>query len=211
MQIYEKVRSVPENAQKKITGGRLNGMTDINPMWRIKTLTELFGVCGIGWYYTIDKCWVEPVLASDEITAHVQISLFIKDGESWSKPIEGLGGAKYVAKERNGLFVDDDCYKKALTDAISIACKALGFGADIYWDKDATKYSPIMAEENRIEKDGCTKTQIATIIDMASKRNIPLSEVLARAKVDALEELSKADAARFIKVLDKSPAREATE
>ena len=28
----------------------------------------------------------------------------------------------------------------ALTDAISVACKALGFGANVYWDKDRTKY-----------------------------------------------------------------------
>lgn len=29
----------------------------------------------------------------------------------------------------------------ATTDAISVACKQLGIGADIYWDKDKTKYS----------------------------------------------------------------------
>ena len=42
MEIYEKVRSVPENAKRKIEAGRLKGKTDINPMWRIKTLTEQF-------------------------------------------------------------------------------------------------------------------------------------------------------------------------
>lgn len=47
LEIYEKVREVPEKAQKKIEAGRLKGMTDINPMWRIKVLTEQFGVCGI--------------------------------------------------------------------------------------------------------------------------------------------------------------------
>ena len=47
--IYNKARVVPESAQKTIKGGRLNGMTDINPMWRIQMLTELFGPCGIGW------------------------------------------------------------------------------------------------------------------------------------------------------------------
>lgn len=35
----------------------------------------------------------------------------------------------------------------ALTDAISVACKALGFGADVYWAKDATKYTPRTAEQ----------------------------------------------------------------
>ena len=50
LDIYEKVREVPENAQKKIIAGRIKGFTDINPMWRIKALTEQFGPCGIGWY-----------------------------------------------------------------------------------------------------------------------------------------------------------------
>ena len=53
MEIYDRIRGVPETAQKTIGGGRLKGMTDINPMWRIKTLTEVFGVAGFGWYYKI--------------------------------------------------------------------------------------------------------------------------------------------------------------
>ena len=41
--IYNAVRNVPENAKKPIAGGPLKGKTDINPMWRIKALTEQFG------------------------------------------------------------------------------------------------------------------------------------------------------------------------
>ena len=29
----------------------------------------------------------------------------------------------------------------SLTDAISVACKALGFAADVYWNSDKTKYT----------------------------------------------------------------------
>ena len=50
LDIYNKVREVPNKAKKNIGGGRLKGMTDINPMWRIKTLTEQFGPAGFGWY-----------------------------------------------------------------------------------------------------------------------------------------------------------------
>ena len=38
--IYERVRQVPEAAKRSIQAGRLKGKTDINPMWRIKALTE---------------------------------------------------------------------------------------------------------------------------------------------------------------------------
>ena len=53
MRIYNAVREVPPEAQKPIAGGRLKGMTDINPMWRLKRLTEMFGPCGLGWRYDI--------------------------------------------------------------------------------------------------------------------------------------------------------------
>lgn len=140
--IYEAVRVVPAEAQKEIKGGRLKGKTDINPMWRIKKLTEEFGPCGTGWYYTIDRQWLEPG-SGGEIAAFCDISLFIADPESgeWSMAIPGTGGSMFVAKETGGLYVSDECYKMALTDALSVACKALGMGADVYWDKDSTKYT----------------------------------------------------------------------
>ena len=53
LDIYNDLRVVPEEAKKKIEGGKLKGKTDINPMWRIKALTERFGPCGIGWKYEI--------------------------------------------------------------------------------------------------------------------------------------------------------------
>ena len=59
MVIYENHRKVPDTAIKPIQAGRLKGMSDINPMWRIKALTEEFGPCGIGWYYTVDQQWLE--------------------------------------------------------------------------------------------------------------------------------------------------------
>ena len=52
LKIYNMIKKVPDEAQKKITGGRLSGMTDIKPMWRIEKLTEIFGPCGLGWYTT---------------------------------------------------------------------------------------------------------------------------------------------------------------
>lgn len=139
--IYEKVRECPPEAQKRIQGGRLKGMTDINPMWRIKKLTEVFGPIGQGWTYRVTKKWLEPT-STGEVAAFVDVELRYRlDTESWSEPIEGTGGAMFMSKEKNGLYVDDEAYKKALTDALSVACKALGMAADIYWSSDRTKYS----------------------------------------------------------------------
>lgn len=140
LELYNSVRTVPNNAQKKILGGRLKGMTDINPMWRIEKLTEQFGPCGIGWKYEIAKQWNEPG-ANGEISAFCNVNLYVKTGDGWSEPIPGTGGSAFVTTEKNGLYTSDECYKMALTDAISVACKALGMGADVYWNKCETKYN----------------------------------------------------------------------
>lgn len=142
LKIYELSRAVPKEAQKPIQAGRLKGMTDINPMWRIKKLTELFGPCGIGWWYDIKDKRLETDEETQQVAAFVDIDLFyIMDGKV-SMPVPGTGGSMFVSKESRGFYTDDECYKKALTDAISVAAKALGIGADIYWDKDRSKYAP---------------------------------------------------------------------
>lgn len=168
LKLYDAVRSVPENAKKKIGGGRLKGMTDINPMWRIKTLTEQFGVCGAGWYAKIESQWLEPY-NNGEVSAFCNVSLYVKIDGQWSEPIYGTGGAKYVSKENNGFYVDDEAYKKAFTDAISVACKMLGIGADVYWDRDTTKYTQIEPCDSEPIESGKLRFEIEQSVQRLGK------------------------------------------
>ena len=139
MDLYNKLRSVPSEAKKEITAGRLKGFTDINPMWRIKVLTETFGACGFGWWYKITDKRLET--HGSEIKAFVDIELYyVLDGKV-SQPVVGTGGASFCTMEKNGEYVSDECFKMALTDAISVAAKSLGVGADVYYDKDRDKYT----------------------------------------------------------------------
>lgn len=140
LEIYNQVRAVPDNALRPITSGRLAGKSDINPMWRIKVLTGQFGPCGIGWKYTIDKQWLEESPGTNEIAGFCDITLYYKYKGEWSEGIPGTGGSTFVAKEKNGLHMSDEVFKMALTDALSVACKALGIGADVYWGADRSKY-----------------------------------------------------------------------
>lgn len=166
LSLWEAVRSCPKEAQKTIGGGRLSGMTDISPIWRMKVLTEQFGVCGTGWYYEIVDKWNEAD-DSGQIATFVQINLYTKNGEEWSKPIVGIGGSMFIAKEKSGLYTSDEAYKMALTDAISVSCKALGIAADIYWSKDNTKYTTgeelmTKVQETTFESLGITKNAVAS-------------------------------------------------
>lgn len=155
MELYNSVRAVPKTAQKTISAGRLKGMTDINPMWRIQALTERFGPCGIGWKYEIIREWIEASPNTKEASAFMDINLYYKYNGEWSEAVPGTGGSTFISSEKSGLHMSDECYKMALTDAISVACKALGFGADVYWDAGRSKYTaettqaPVRSEPQR--------------------------------------------------------------
>ena len=107
---------------------------------RIKKLTEIFGPAGIGGYYDVVSERAEE--HGDMTIAVVDINLYVKWGGEWSKPIYGTGGNVIVRKGQ----VSDEGYKMALTDALSVACKALGIGADIYFSRDTTKYTAPQTE-----------------------------------------------------------------
>lgn len=142
MRIYSAVERTPDTAKKPILGGRMKGMTDINPMYRIKTLTERFGPCGVGWYTDIlDRRTVE--CPSGEVMCFMDINLYYREDPAgeWSEPVFGTGGNALVAREKSGLYANDEGWKMAYTDALSVACKALGICADVYYEKDYGKYT----------------------------------------------------------------------
>jgi hypothetical protein len=179
LELYEKVRSVPENAQKKIEGGRLKGMTDINPMWRIKVLTENFGICGIGWKIELVRTWIDNGVNGESVT-NVEIKLYVKVDDKWSDGIIGVGGAKFIAKESGGLYTDDEALKKAYTDAISVACKSLGIGADVYFSKDGSKYDT-PNEKNKDsgnqQKPAAKKTKYAIVNELIKDSSIVFDDI----------------------------------
>ena len=197
MELYNKFKKCPDTALKQITAGRLKGKSDINPMWRIKTLTEAFGAVGIGWYYDITKQWIEPG-ANGEGAAFVNIDLFVKVEGEWSKPIKGTGGAMFIANESKGAYTDDEAYKKALTDAISVSCKALGVAADVYWDKDSTKYptTPQPAPQAVLAPE-----KVAEIDDLIKATNTDRKKLLEYYHAQRLEDMSDAYAEHCLKQL----------
>ena len=209
--IYNATRKPPQNALKTIKGGRLSGYTDINPMWRIKALTEQFGPCGIGWKYIITKQWLEEG-ANGEIAAFTNIELYIKWNGEWSEAIPGTGGSAFVTKERSGLYTSDECFKMALTDAISVACKSLGMAADVYWESDRTKYDTQEKQSNAEPPKTTNKTAIPITINQSEvmileglikKTGTDKEKFLAYYKVDKPEQMTKEMYEHALAVLKK--------
>jgi hypothetical protein len=138
--IWDRLKSPPQSALKPILAGRLKGKSDINPQWRYEVMTEVFGVCGIGWKYAIDKLWLESA-PEGQMFAFAQISLSVKNDNAWSEPITGIGGSMLIQKEKGGLYANDEGFKMAVTDALGTAMKMIGVAADVYAGKwDGSKY-----------------------------------------------------------------------
>ncbi len=145
--IWNNLKSPPKEALTEIKGGRLSGFTDISPMWRYKAMTEQFGMCGVGWKYEVVRVFSEP--GSDEqVFAFAEIKLYIRAADStsnahgWSEPIPGIGGSMLIAKEKAGPHSSDEAYKMAITDALSVAMKMIGVGADVYMGMMDGKHTP---------------------------------------------------------------------
>ena len=120
LEIYNKVAAVPKNAQKTITAGRLKGMTDINPMWRIKMLTEIFGMCGAGWKYTItDKRIVEGadgVVCRSAAGASERIPFYSCDLAEAARALKDKG----YSVEDVGTYTPDSCNYPDIAHALCV-------------------------------------------------------------------------------------------
>lgn len=154
MKYYNLMRAVPTEAQKRFDNGSFAG-TDIKPQWRIEKLTEVFGMCGFGWYVDVVNRHMEEA-SNGTVCTFVSINLYVKVGGEWSKPIYGEGGNTFVksikAKDNKPAYlsVTDEAYKMAYTDAISNAAKMIGLGADIWFNNSPTKYDLQMQREKEL-------------------------------------------------------------
>ena len=207
LRTWSLVRTVPNEAKKSIVGGRLKGFTDINPVWRLKILTEIYGPCGIGWRYEITK--KEMVDGTEGQTAtFVDVLLYVKEDNEWSFGIPGTGGSMFVAKETSGLRTSDEAYKMALTDALSVSCKALGIGADVYWEKDPNKYDGVadISQGNKltekIQGNITSATELEALYKLASDKGFDRATVDTNCKAKFRIPIASVDKSQYKTMFD---------
>lgn len=157
MRFYSRVMNTPKEAQKSFNNGSFSG-TDINPMYRIQRLTELFGPVGFGWWTKNVTYKFEACETTKEVHVFCELELYVRDPETLqvSEPIYGIGGNTYLAQRKSGAKASDEAMKMAYTDALGIACKALGIGHDIWYANDRTKYT--MYNDDKQDPDAGKQT-----------------------------------------------------
>ena len=176
LEIYNKYRQVPKEALKDFDNGTFKG-TDINSMWRIKCLTEQFGVVGHGWTTRVLRTWTEKDENTNEVLAFAEIEMRVKIDGVWGEPFTATGGNKLSSyiKSKDYYKTSDEAFKMAITDAFGVACKYLGIGADVYWDNDKSKYTET-PNENEEPKQESVKTQKVMTVEEAKEFSFDIKD-----------------------------------
>lgn len=136
-EIWDKLaRTDPKHTKPFQRAGGFKG-TAMKPIWIVKRMTEEFGPCGKTWGINRPEFQVEHT--PDESLVYCSVSIW--HGEK-ANEIWGVGGDKVRTIRKSGeVFVDDEAFKKAFTDAVNNALKYLGVGADIHMGQfDDSKY-----------------------------------------------------------------------
>ena len=140
LRIWNALRKTDPAHTKRFTrAGGFSG-TSIKPIYMVEKMTALFGPCGIGWGMTEPNFQV--VQLAEEIAVYCTVGLWYDGaGDSTRATVYGVGGDFVAKRNKNGLFADDEAFKKAYTDALSNAMKQLGVGADVHMGRhDDDKY-----------------------------------------------------------------------
>lgn len=132
----------PAHTKRFKRAGGFEG-TAVKPIWTERRLTEYFGPCGIGWGF--DKPEFQTFTVGDEVLVYCTVRAWHGKPEN---TLYGVGGDKVASKNKYGLQIDDEAFKKAATDAIGNAFKHIGCGADVHMGQfDDSKYLREVTQE----------------------------------------------------------------
>lgn len=205
MRFWAQISHTPDEALKDFDNGRFSG-SDINPMWRLRKLTEMFGPEGVGWWREERFETINSPGTGGEIVVICFMSLWYVDPltKEVSKPVKGVGGNMLVAysSKKKCLVVNDDGFKNAFTDALSICFKGLGGSADIYYEHDTTKYTYASDNLKAEEKANSREKNVAQAKSLSILSNYGQSSPLLPNDVTAV---LKALSEEFGAILNGTP------
>lgn len=116
---WDQLKTTDPRFTKKINKG-FGDLTTIDPMYQIMKMTEVFGPCGIGWGWSANYTYTEA-------NVFAEVSIWVET------PVQIYGPVSSVQSlhKTNGKL-DDECTKKAMTDALTKALSHVGVSADVF-------------------------------------------------------------------------------
>jgi hypothetical protein len=129
-------RTDPKHTKPFTRPGGFRG-TQIDPTWRMQTMTEVFGPVGQGWG------WEQLDWTLAERMVFICVRVWYRDPDSgamaWTGP---QWGGTTMVRRRSGLDeLDDECFKMSMTDAVGKCLVQIGLAADVHLGQfDDSKY-----------------------------------------------------------------------
>ena len=179
--------SITKNAK---VGG--HEFTAVDPQVQRKNATEQFGPFGIGWGVSH--------VETEFVTLNQDNVLFVYKAVLWYKwkdvsgefPITSAVKAMYRTNGKSGyLKIDDDCSKKAATNAVSKGLSHLGFNSDVFEGKyDDEKY---VREAAQFVKTAIGPVEAQVIDTLLGEANADRDKFLGHFKVETVKDLPLKD------------------
>ena len=130
MALWSQVCVTNPKYTKEVNFGRK--FTSINAQYQLMCATEQFGACGSGWGVEDENFY----MVTDGLLGYQATFWWMNKEQKNSFSINSS-----IATHNKSGKLDDDCFKKVSTDALTKGLSKLGFSADIFLgDWDDNKY-----------------------------------------------------------------------
>lgn len=147
LDLWNRLSQTDPSATKPFNNGRFNG-TQIDPYYRYKLMTEVFGPIGKGWGYEL----TDPIFNGAMV--FIGAKAWYVDTDTKEKLWSSIQyGGDVLVKGAKGT-PNDEALKMAVTDAVGKALSLIGVAADVYAGQyDDSKYREEMAVLHDLKKE----------------------------------------------------------
>ncbi|SFV90173.1 Phage protein [hydrothermal vent metagenome] len=204
LKLWDAVKKIDPKYTKQVNDAGKQRFTNIDAYYLIERATETFGSMGKG--FGLKELQMDEVHLGDTILVKLQAVFFYPEGEF---PV--YNAMKLVYKTQKGYDkVDEDAYKKLITNTLSKALSYLGFGADVYMGKfEDAAYVQEVAQEFATEEYYSYLHTIKAYIEKAEHKEKVTAWVLERAGAESIEVIPFESAKEIAKLIEQKQKRAA--
>lgn len=196
MKIWKNVEKTNPKYTKEVNFGRK--FTSINAQYQIMCATEQFGACGDGWGVSDESFY----MVTDGLLGYQATFWWIDDMENKDLlQAKSFAINSSIATHNKSGKLDDDCFKKVSTDALTKGLSKLGFSADVFlgmWDDN--KYVAQVKEEFASKKKSAKKKMTKEVMEAMMKAIDEGKKDVVKGRMSAYE-MSKAQKDKLTKAL----------
>ncbi len=201
--LWHTVKKIDPRYTKQVTTAGRQPFTNIDAYHLIEKATEQFGAYGGGW--GIKEMSLDEVSMGDTALIKLTGTFFYPAG---AFPV--VNAIKLQYKTSKGYSkIDEEAYKKVVTNTIGKALSYLGFGADVYMGKfeDAAYVEEVANEFAQAEYLGYIDT-IKVYIEHANDPEKVTAWVLERAAAERVETIEYHKAKEIAKLIKQKQKRQ---